>query len=78
MTARLLSDVAAVAASSNNNLAVRVSQHKVQVLLRAEVHWLLASRDRQEEYEESILAHLRQMSLHGGQSVMTDFPSGLL
>ena len=76
--ARLLSDVAAVAASSNNNLAVRVSQHKMQVLLRAEVHWLLASRDRQEEYEESILAHLRQMSLHGGQSVMTDFLSGLL
>ena len=59
VTARLLSDVAAVAASSNNNLAVRVSQHKVQVLLRAEVHWLLASRERKEEYEESILAHLR-------------------
>ena len=36
VTARLLSDVAAVAASSNNNLAVRVSQHKMQVLLRAE------------------------------------------
>ena len=78
MEARLLSDVAAVAASSNNNLGVRVSQHKMQVLLRAEVHWLLASRDRQEEYEESILAHLRQMSLHGGQIVMTDFLSGLL
>ena len=53
VTARLLSDVAAVAASSNNNLGVRVSQH-------------------------CILAHLRQMLLHGRQSVMTDFLSGLL
>ena len=53
VTARLLSDVATVAASSNNNLGVRVSQH-------------------------CILAHLRQMLLHGRQSVMTDFLSGLL
>ena len=64
MTARLLTDVATV--GRNNNVIVRVSHQKVQVLLRAEVHWLLAGRDRQKEYEENILAHLSQILLHGG------------
>ena len=78
VTARLLADVATVARNSKNDLALRVSQHKVQVLLMAEVHWLLANQESQEEYEESILAHMRQMSLHGGQELMTDFLSGPL
>ena len=78
VTARLLADVATVARNSKNDLTLRVSQHKVQVLLMAEVHWLLANQESQEEYEESILAHMRQMSLHGGQELMTDFLSGPL
>ena len=76
VTARLLTDVATV--GRNNNVIVRVSHQKVQVLLRAEVHWLLAGRDRQKEYEENILAHLSQILLHGGPNVMMEFLTGLL
>ena len=57
---------------------LRVTQHKVQVLLRAEVHWLLASQAKQQHYEDSMLAHLRQISLHGGNTVMTEFLSIVL
>ena len=78
VTARLLADVATVARSSRSDLALRVSQHKVQVLLMAEVHWLLANTESQEEFEENILAHMRQMSLHGGQDVMVEFLAGTL
>ena len=61
VTSRLLLDVASVARLADGDLKLRTAQHKVQVLLRSEVHWLLACPTRLEEYEESILAHLRQV-----------------
>lgn len=45
----------------------------LQVLLRAEVHWLLSSQEKQQQYEDSMLAHLRQISLHAGNPAMLEF-----
>ena len=78
VTSRLLLDVASVARLAGEDLALRSARHKVQVLLRAEVHWLLASRARQEEYEEAILSHLRQVTLHAGHHTMLEFLSSVL
>ena len=62
VTSKLLLDMDSVARMAGGDLKLRTAQHKVQVLLRSEVHWLLACPARLEEYEESILAHLRQVS----------------
>ena len=43
--------------------ANRVRDHKLQVLYRMEIHWLLASQEKQREVEADILAHLRQISI---------------
>ena len=39
---------------------------------------MLASQRKQEEYEENILAHLRQITLHAGVDTMLEFLSSLL
>eukprot|EP00092_Neocalanus_flemingeri_P011686 GFUD01012596.1.p1 GENE.GFUD01012596.1~~GFUD01012596.1.p1 ORF type:complete len:2173 (+),score=594.82 GFUD01012596.1:2-6520(+) len=78
VTSKLLLEVPTVAKLFSQDPKLRVAQHKVQVLLRAEVHWLLASQAKQQQYEDSILAHLRQISLHGGNAVMTGFLSIVL
>ena len=57
---------------------LRVTQHKVQLLLRVEVHWLLASQVEQQLYEDSMLAHLSQISLLGGNTVLVKFLSIVL
>ena len=61
MTSRLLLDPASVARLAGEDTDLRAANHKVQVLLRAEVHWLLASQVR---YLSNIIillyyAHLR-------------------
>ena len=71
VTSRLLLDVPEVAKKHVNT--ARVAMHKLQVLLRAEVHWLLASKEKTEKYEESMLAHLRQVALHSSNPVMLEF-----
>ena len=78
VTSQLLLEVNTVATLFRADPKLRVTQHKVQVLLRAEVHWLLASQAKQQHYEDSMLAHLRQISLHGGNTVMTEFLSIVL
>ena len=78
VTSKLLLDVSTVSKLSSANPTLRVAQHKVEVLLRIEVHWLLANQSKQEQYENSILTHLRQISLHGGNIVMTEFLSVIL
>ena len=47
--------------------------HKFQVFVRAEVHWLLESKEKKQEYEDGMLAHLRQISLQSGRSTMMKF-----
>jgi len=78
VTTKLLLDVPTVAKLYSSDPKMRVAQHKVQVLLRAEVHWLLANQSKQEQYEDSMLTHIRQISLHGGNNVMTEFLSLVL
>ena len=75
VTSRLLLDVPAVGKKHANSpdSSARVAMHKLQVLLRAEVHWLLASKEKTQEYEESMLAHLRQVALHGSNPAMLEF-----
>ena len=75
---KLLLHVSAVVKLFSADPKLRVGQHKLQVLLRAEAHWLLASQTEQQQYEDSMLAHLRQISLYGGKSAMTGFLSAVL
>ena len=44
VTSRLLLDPSSVARLAGEDTGLRAAHHKVQVLLRAEVHWLLASQ----------------------------------
>ena len=44
VTSKLLLDPASVARLAGEDTSLRAAHHKVQVLLRAEVHWLLASQ----------------------------------
>ena len=44
VTTQLLVDVTHVARAAAGDVALRAAGHKLQVLLRAEVHWLLASQ----------------------------------
>ena len=74
----MLLDVSTVAKLFSTDPKLRVAQHKVQVLLRAEVHWLLANQSKQEQYEDSMLTYIRQISLHGGNNTMTAFLSLVL
>ena len=46
VTSKLLLDPASVARLAGEDTSLRAAHHKVQVLLRAEVHWLLASQVR--------------------------------
>ena len=46
---------------ADGDIKLRTAQHKVQVLIRSEVHWLLACPTSLKEYEESIVAHLGQV-----------------
>ena len=78
LSSKLLLDVSTVANLFSADAKLSLAQHKVQVLLRAEVHRLLAFRSEQQNYEDSMLAHLRQISLLGGKSVMTEFLSIVL
>ena len=78
VTTKLLLDVSTVARLYSSDPKMRVAQHKVQVLLRAEVHWLLANQIMQEQYEDSMLTHIRQISLHGGHNLMRKFLSLVL
>ena len=78
VTNHLLLDVSAVAKLFSADPMMRVAQHKVQVLLGAEVHLVLDSQAKQQKYEISMLAHLRQISLHGGRRVMSEFLSIVL
>jgi len=78
VTSQLLLEVNTVATLFRADPKLRVTQHKVQLLLRVEVHWLLASQAKLQHYEDSMLAHLRQISLHGGNTVMTEFLSIVL
>jgi len=75
VTSRLLLDVPSVAQKHANapDPSARIAMHKLQVLLRAEVHWLLASKEKTQEYEDSMLAHLRQVALHGSNPAMLEF-----
>lgn len=41
----------------------RVVDHKLQVLYRVELHWLLASSEKQRSFERDILLHLRQIGI---------------
>ena len=78
MTSQLLLEVSTLSKLFSADTKQRVEQHKVQVLLRAEVHWLLASQVEQQLYEDSMLAHLSQISLLGGNTVLVKFLSIVL
>ena len=75
VTSRLLLNVPSVAQrfAKAPDSTSRVTMHKLQVLLRAEVHWLLASKEKTQEYEDSMLAHLRQIALHASNPAMLEF-----
>ena len=53
--------------------AVRIRDHKLQVLLRIELHWLLAKQDDQKKIEEEMLVHLRQISIWDSPTEMLTF-----
>jgi hypothetical protein len=55
------------------NKTVRIRDHKLQVLYRVEVHWLLASQERQTKLEDEILVHLRQISIWDTPNEMLTF-----
>ena len=41
---------------------VQIRDHKLQILFRIELHWLLANQEDQKKYEKEMLEHLRQIS----------------
>ena len=51
----------------------RIRDHKLQVLYRMELHWLLPSQDKQRRMEDEILAHLRQISIWQSPEEMVKF-----
>ena len=51
----------------------RIRDHKLQVLYRIEIHWLLPNQEKQRGLESQILAHLRQISIWKGQDEMIHF-----
>ncbi|CAB4056482.1 unnamed protein product [Lepeophtheirus salmonis] len=56
----------------------RLRDHKLQVLYRMELHWLLPSADDQEKFENEILIHLRQISIWGSPEDMVTFLNEVL
>ena len=80
VTSKLLLEVSSVGKlfSAESDQKLKLAQHKVQILLRIEVHWLLENEAKQEQYKASMLTHLKQISFHGGNNVMTEFLSNVL
>jgi len=70
---KLLFDVVTISRRYGATDVARIAEHKVQVLFRAEVHWLLARKESLEAYENEILQHLRQISLYGSPQQLTSF-----
>jgi len=53
--------------------AQKVRDLKLQILYRAEVHWLLATRQKQRQYEAEILNHLRKLLTSKGSQALQTF-----
>lgn len=51
----------------------KIRDFKLQSLYRMEVHWLLASRQKQAKFEADLLSHLRQISFKQSPSEMQGF-----
>ena len=71
-SSELLLDVSSVDqkyVNAPNSIAI----HKFQVLLRAEVYKVLTAKQKKQEYEAGMIAHLRQIELQGSEAAMLDF-----
>lgn len=55
------------------NKSVRIRDHKLQILFRMELHWLLASQEIQKQVEDDILVHLRRISIWDSPNEMMTF-----
>lgn len=55
------------------NKNVRIRDHKLQVLFRIEFHFFLPNQERQQQVEEGMLAHLRQISIWDSPNEMLTF-----
>ena len=55
------------------NKVVRTRDHKLQILFRIELHWLLANQEYQKKIEDETLVHLRQISIWDSQDEMLMF-----
>ena len=56
----------------------RVRDHKLQVLYRVDVHWILSSQKIQNQIEDEILDHLRKIQLWGSINEMVSFLNDVL
>ena len=61
-----------------DNEGARIRDHKLQVLYRVDVHWILSSQEKQNEIEKEILVHLRQIQLWDSVSAMALFLNNIL
>jgi len=57
-----------VIAHRRTNAAQKLKDYKLQVLYRAELHWLLANQEKKHSYETEILDHLRKILTLEGTS----------
>lgn len=67
-----------VVSKRRSNKAVRIRDHKLQVLLRIEFHFYLPNQERQRQVEEEMLAHLRQISIWDSPNEMLTFLQEIL
>ena len=58
--------------------AIRIRDHKLQVLYRVDLHWILSNQKAQQDIEREILQHLRQMALWSSNSEMVSFLNDVL
>ena len=57
---------------------VRVRDHKLQVLFRVEVSWLMPQQELRTKYLGQILEHLRKISIWGSPNEMSTFLQEIL
>ena len=58
--------------------SIRIRDHKLQVLYRVDLHWILSNQKAQQDIELEILLHLRQIALWLSNSGMVSFLNDVL
>ena len=57
---------------------IRIRDHKLQVLYRVDLHWILSNQKAQQDIEREILLHLRQIALWLSNAGMVSFLNDVL